>query len=161
MGSRGGTVVEVVNGAHVVAWVAKRLRGAFAPTAVGIGLKKDELIAGVIYENWNHRSVTCHIAISGRMTPIYLAAIFHYPFKYLGVDKIICPVSQGNDESRKLVENMGFKEEARLKDAHPEGDIILYTMTLDQCRFIGERYENRLIVRECHGQGFASSAAAA
>lgn len=139
--------MTITNGAHVVAWVAKRLRGQFAPTAVGIGLG-DPLVAGVIYENWNHRSVTCHIAIEGRMTPAYLAAIFHYPFKYLGVDKIICPVSEGNDESRALVENMGFTEEARISAAHPEGDMVIYTMTPDQCRFIGERYERRLMIRE-------------
>ena len=155
-------MTRIESGAHVVAWVAKRLRGQFAPTAEGIGLYKDGLVAGVIYENWNHRSVTCHIAIEGRMTPAYLASIFHYPFRFLGVDKIICPVSEGNDESKALVENMGFEEETRIKDAHPEGDLVIYTMTLDQCRFVGERYERRLIVKGSpNGQRFSESAAAA
>jgi len=35
--------------------------------AIGLARGK-EVIAGVIYENWNRRSVTCHIAIAGPLT---------------------------------------------------------------------------------------------
>ena len=102
------------------------------------------MIAGVLYENWNRRSVTCHIAIQGLITPTYLAAIFHYPFVYLGCDKIIAPISEANAESIEFVSNLGFQEEARLLDAHPDGSLLLYTMERQKCRFIGDRYGQRL-----------------
>ena len=93
-------------------WVGKKLFGRFNPDE-GIGLERDgEMIAGVIYENWNRRSIVCHIVIEGLMTPAYLAAIFHYPFVYLGVDKIIAPVSEGNAESIRFVRKLGFQDYA-------------------------------------------------
>ena len=134
------------NAAEVGPWVAKKIFGPWTG-APAIGLeRRGEMVAGVIYENWNRRSVTCHIAVQGLLTPAYLAAIFHYPFVHLGCDKIIAPISEGNAESIKLVENMGFQEEACLHNAHPDGSLLLYTLERQKCRFIGERYGQRLKV---------------
>lgn len=132
--------------AEVGPWVAKKIFGPWTG-APAIGLERSGvMVAGVIYENWNRRSVTCHIAVQGLMTPAYLAAIFHYPFVHLGCEKIIAPVSEGNAESIKLVRNMGFREEARLHDAHPDGSLLLFTMARQECRFIGARYGQRLAI---------------
>jgi RimJ/RimL family protein N-acetyltransferase len=56
------------------------------------------------------------------------------------VEKIIVPVESHNLKSIKLIENMGFTEEGRIKDSQPNGDIILYTMIKGDCRFLGDRY---------------------
>jgi len=132
----------VIRTGHDVArWVYKALHSCCDEGAEGIGLEKDgALVAGVAYENWNGRSIVCHIVIEGRITRYYLYAIFHYPFEYLGCDKIVVPIAQSNGESIKLVENMGFEREATLCDAHPDGDIYLYSMKRQNCRFLGERY---------------------
>lgn len=128
-------------------WVEKQLFAAFGPKTQALGLKRhDQMVAGVVYENWNGASVTCHIVIQGLLTPAYLAAIFHYPFIHLGVKKIIAPVAESNEECIRLVTKMGFVREATLSDAHPDGSILLYTMERDQCKFIGERYGERLAV---------------
>jgi RimJ/RimL family protein N-acetyltransferase len=102
--------------------------------------KNGEFVAGVIYENWNRRSITCHIAISGRLTPRYLAVIFDYPFNVCDVKKIIVPVDATNSKSVTLVEKMGFTEEARIKDGMANGDMILYTLAKEDCKYLGERY---------------------
>ena len=90
-------------------WVAKKIRGNFNPNGDrAIGLESNgEPVAGVIYEDWNGKSVVCHLAIEGRITRNFLYAIFHYPFKALGVEKIIAPVAESNLEARMLVERMG------------------------------------------------------
>lgn len=123
-------------------WVAEKLSsGYFAARSNAIGLVKDDrLIAGVIYENWNGRSIMCHIAVEGRLTRRYVGAIFDYAFNVCNVEKIIVPVESHNLRSVKLIENMGFTEEGRIKDCQPEGDTILYTMTKGDCRFLGDRY---------------------
>ena len=123
-------------------WVAERLgSGYFASRSNAIGLVKDDrLIAGVIYENWNGRSIICHIAVEGRLTRRYLGAIFDYAYNVCNVEKIIVPVESHNLKSVKLIKNMGFTEEGRIKDCQPEGDTILYTMTKGNCRFLGDRY---------------------
>ena len=123
-------------------WVAKRINSAFnAETSEAIGLeRRGTVVAGVIYENWNGRSCVCHIAVEGLMTPAYLRAIFHYPFVFGGLEKIIAPVAESNRKSIKFVEKLGFRKEGQLLDAHPDGSILLYTMSRNQCGFIEERY---------------------
>ena len=71
-------------------WTAEKIEGGYHEArSRSIGLKKNgEFVAGVIYENWNRRSITCHIAISGRLTPRYLAVIFDYPFVVCDVKKL-------------------------------------------------------------------------
>ena len=130
---------HIVQGKFVGDWVAKQYDGKyFAENSSAIGLERDgEIIAGVIYENWNHQSIFCHIAIKGRMTKKYLKAIFDYPFNVCKVKKIIVPVVSNNAKSLKLVANMGFIEEARLKDASIDGDIIFLTLAQEKCRFLG------------------------
>ena len=78
------------------------------------------------------------------MTPEWLAAIFDYPYNVCDVDKIIAPVASTNAKALKLVRNMGFTEEARIADASPDGDLVLMTMTRDQCRFLGDRYGQKI-----------------
>jgi RimJ/RimL family protein N-acetyltransferase len=102
------------------------------------------MVAGVIYENWNHKSIWCHIAIEGRLTPEYLAAIFDYPYNVCQVEKIICPVGSDNEQSIKVVKKMGFTEEGRIKEGRPHGDIVFYTLRRDDCRFLNMRYSKRI-----------------
>ena len=130
---------NIVQGAEIGAWVADRIAGEFySETSSAIGLEKDGVIvAGVIYENWNRASIFCHIAIEGRMTKAYLKAIFDYPFTVCECKKIIVPVVSNHAKSIKLVTKMGFTEEARLKDASLDGDIIFLTLARENCRFLG------------------------
>lgn len=134
--------------ASVVPWVSRQVSIAIdAQAPAGVGLERDgALVAGVIYTGWNGRSLICHVAVHGLLTPAYMAAIFHYPFVHCGADKIIAPVIETNAESRRFVTKLGFVEEARIADAHPDGAIIIYTMRRAACRFIGERYAQRLKV---------------
>lgn len=129
---------RITDGSFVGEWVAENTGGKYhSDSSQAIGLVKDnELIAGVIYENFNQKSLVCHIAITGKLTTKYLRFIFAYPFNTCGVNKIIAPVSSQNVKSIKLVENMGFTEEGRIRDAAPDGDIIMFTMSKNDCRFI-------------------------
>jgi RimJ/RimL family protein N-acetyltransferase len=130
---------HITQGAEIGHWVAERVQGKyFADGSQAIGLERDgQIIAGVIYENWNKASIVCHIAIEGRITKGYLRAIFSYPFEFCKVKKIIVPVSSTHAKSLKLVTKMGFSEEARVKDAVPDGDIIFLTLAQEKCRFLG------------------------
>jgi hypothetical protein len=130
---------HIVQGDAIGHWVAERVQGKyFAEGSQAIGLEHDgQIIAGVIYENWNKASIVCHIAIEGRITKGYLKAIFHYPFEFCKVKKIIVPVCSTHAKSLKLVIKMGFVEEARVKDATLDGDIIFLTLAREKCRFLG------------------------
>jgi hypothetical protein len=127
-------------------WVARRVNGVFTPeTSSCIGLldKDNNIVAGVWYETYTKTSIMTHIAIDGNMTKEFLSAIFDYPFVQLGVLKLIGPTNSNNDVAIKFNCKLGFEEEARVKDAYPDGDLVLLTMTKDKCRFLGERYGKR------------------
>lgn len=132
----------LVLGKEVVRWVAKRTNehGDFG-TAQGIGWGKDgSLVAGVAYAEWNGVNVVCHIASDGSRrwaTRTYLWTIFDYPFNQLKVNRITVCVGEGNSASRRFVEHLGFELETTLQAAHPSGDLLVYRMFKESCRWIG------------------------
>lgn len=137
---------HLVHGETVGHWVAKQSNGSyFAEKSQAIGLEKDgELSAGVIYENWNMASVVCHIAFIGRLTPKFLAAVFKYPFVDLGVHKIIAPIDSSNVKALRVVRKLGFNEESRITGAAPNGDIVFLTLARNKCRYLGDKYGQKL-----------------
>lgn len=141
--------MSLVIGTGVVDWVAKRTNefGAFG-SEVGIGwLKNGEIVAGVVYADWNGPNVVCHIAAEGKRwaTRQYLWAIFDYPFRQLKCKRITVAVGEGNEASRNFVEHLGFGLEARLEKAHPTGDLLLYSIWNTNCRWLSENlYPMRL-----------------
>ncbi len=140
-----GVKWNIVNGDHVGKWVADRISGAFHPGSVALGLSKDGILqAGVLFEHWNGRSIVAHMAALGWLTPAYVAAIFDYAYNVCGANKVILPVASQNFRSGKFVRKLGFREEARIKDACPEGDIILYTLEKADCRYLASRYQEKI-----------------
>lgn len=138
---------NIESGPHIGLWVAEQISGTYHQGSTAIGLKRNgEIVAGVLYENWNGKSLTAHMAVTGLLTPGYIAAIFDYAYRVCGVAKVICPVDQTNKRSMKLLRNMGFVAEAKLKNAAPDGDILLYTLDRADCRFIGDRYGQKCAI---------------
>jgi hypothetical protein len=136
-------VPTIESGPHIGHWTAARLGTVFTPQAAeSIGLVRGgQIVAGVIYENCNGTSIQAHIAVTGRLTPAFVAAIFHYPYRFCRVTTIICPVAVTNARSVRLVEHMGFTAAATLTDCHPDGDLVLYTLKATDCRFLEGRYD--------------------
>lgn len=123
-------------------WIAKELDMVWTPeNSSTIGwIENGEIVNGVWYEDFNGKSVTCHIVLKKPLNRTFLAIIFDYPFIQLGVSKIIGPVKSNNQKSISLVTKFGFKEEARLLEAFPDADLIFFVINKEDCRFLGERY---------------------
>jgi hypothetical protein len=98
----------------------------------------DGLVSGVVYDNYNGRSIAAHICILEGKVPSreWYAAIFDYPFNRLGVHKILGQVVGENTKARMLDEHFGFHLEGVIEDYSPNGDLLLYTMTKAQCRVL-------------------------
>jgi len=62
--------------------------------------------------------------------------MFDYPFRQLEVDKIIVQMSSSNIKSSNLAKRLGFELEAQIKDAYPDGDRLIYTLTKDNCKWL-------------------------
>lgn len=107
----------------------------------GIGLANDgELIAGVLYDDWNGSNIWMHVAaVPGRrwLTRDYLKFCFGYPFTQLGCRRVSGWVEASNHDARRFDEHLGFKEEAVLKQAGRNGDdVIIYVMYREDCRYV-------------------------
>lgn len=142
---------NVVTGAHVVEWVAKRTSefGNYG-AAVGIGMESDgKLIAGVVFNDYNGANICMHVASDlsrSWMNKEFLWFCFYYPFEQAKVKRITTVVAESNEAAIKFNRHIGFTEETRLKDAHPDGDLIVFRMFRDACRWSNrrERYEQKL-----------------
>lgn len=125
----------------VWAYVAGIIPVCASTNMKGLGLERDgELIAGVLYEGFNHHNVWMHVAAEpgGRwMTKQYLRYCFEYPFKELGCSRVSGYVEASNTEARRFDEHLGFKQEAILSGAARDGgDVIVYVMRREDCRYL-------------------------
>lgn len=128
---------------HIVGpWVAERTGGMWiAQSSSTVGLVDDEkgLIAGVIYQDFNGANISMHVAAmpgARWMTREFLWAVFHYPFEQLNCKRVTGLVADTNLAARRFDEHLGFSLEATLKDAHPEGDLLVYAMHKQDCRWL-------------------------
>lgn len=131
-------------------WMMKVLDGG--PWLPGrghiIGLWEDARgpLAACLFEASNGASIMLHIATNGTrrwMNREYLWFVFHFPFVQLGITKIIAPVESTNATCARFVEHIGFALEATLKECAPKGDLLIYTMTKDQCKWLTLREQYR------------------
>ncbi len=120
--------------------VCERTGGEWSACASAIGLEKNgELVAGVVFDNYNKANINMHVASDGSRNWLnreFLWFCFYYPFKMLGVKRITGLVAESNMAARKFDEHIGFEFETKLTDAAPDGDLLIYKMTPDKCRWL-------------------------
>lgn len=101
-------------------------------------VEKGELYGGVIYTGYTLAAICLHQA---GFRPNWanrdmLWVAFHYPFVKLGCKKIIGQVPASKTDILAFDQKLGFKEEARIRDVFPDGDLVVLSMTRDQCRWL-------------------------
>lgn len=120
-------------------WLCSRTNGEYTGSGTYIGLEKaGVIVAATGYEDFNGASIRMHVAGDGKrwMTREFLWYAFHYPFCELNVKKIIGLVHSGNEDALKLDNHLGMVHEATIKDGVIDGDLLIFTMTKEQCRFL-------------------------
>ena len=124
---------------RVSEWLAEKTDCTIPRQGVCIGWTRDDVLThGAMFEGFTQRSVEATIAAApGAVMPKeFLFAIFHYPFKVLEAYKIVAKIEETNWRSINRVERMGFKREARIEDVFPSGAMVIYTLTVDDCRWL-------------------------
>lgn len=129
----------------IVPWVQERTGGGqyFPGTCSAIGRIKDNQIAGgIYYEHYNGANVWCHIAgeDSRWLNREFLWMIFDYPFRQLGVNRMTAPVIESNGKCRNFVERLGFEIESTMSKAHPDGDVIIYRLLKENCKWLEKKH---------------------
>ncbi len=119
-------------------WVCERTGGQYeAGTSTAIGWLTDgNLTAGCLFDMYNGASICMHVAADRPVTKAYTKYCFQYVFCQLKVKKAIGLVDSINDRALRFDHKLGFVEEARIANATKDGDLVILTMTKEQCRWL-------------------------
>lgn len=132
----------ISNPARVWAYVRNYIPVPVVAGMKGLGLERDgELIAGVLYEGYNGVNVWMHVATTPgkKWTMEFLRYCFYYPFVELGCKRVSGYVEDSNEAAKRFDEHLGFTREAVLRGAAADGgDVILYVMRREDCRYLSE-----------------------
>lgn len=100
-----------------------------------------KLLGGVIYTDKTSNCIFMHQA---SFSPVWLTGdmlwvLFHYPFVQLGVDVVAGTIPSTDEALYRLNLKYGFTEEARIKNAYKDGDLVIMTMRKEQCRWLNRK----------------------
>lgn len=122
------------------AWVMRRAGGSFNPATdhVLLNLRDGERLGGFVLCGYLGASLTVHMAGDDPRwcSRDLLWMLCHYAFVQLGCRKLIAPVCSRNHNALAQDLRGGFRLEAVIRDAYPDGDLMLLTMTRDSCRWL-------------------------
>lgn len=101
---------------------------------------KPMLLGVVCFNTFIGSTCQLHVAMRGERTFADLEfpqTVFDIVFNKLGLKKIFGTVNSKNDKAMRLNTSLGYEEEHRMPGLHDDGgDIVLFSMTKDQCRFL-------------------------
>jgi len=132
----------------VGAWVMHRCDNEWFPgkgVTMGFTDSNKMLSAGCVFEQHNGTNMFLHCAArkAAYFPREFLHACFHYCFVANSCKRISCVVDSSNHKCQKFVSRVGWEEETRMKGAGIDGgDLIVYKMTPQTCRWLTEEEKN-------------------
>lgn len=134
--------VVITDQVVLAAWLNPRITCTFDSGATYIGqldTETGEILFAVRFDSYNGASIIGHFAaVPGKrwLTKELLWFTFYYPFVQLGVQRLTGLVLESNHEARRFDEHLGFTFEAALERAHPDGNLLVYRMFREDCRWL-------------------------
>lgn len=103
-----------------------------------------KLLGGVIFSDYNGASVHIHAAgfSPAWMNRSLLWALFDYTFRHLCCKTAVVLISSDNQKSIALTTKVGFNKEACIKCYYRDSDLGIYTMPIENCRWLGPQPRN-------------------
>lgn len=101
-------------------------------------LRGNELLGGYVLRNFRGTSIEIHFAGFDPywITRNLLWALSGYVFDQLKCAKAIAFIEETNSQSLAIARKVGFIEEARVRDACSDGDLLILTLHRDDCRHL-------------------------
>ena len=127
-------------------WLCKKIGYTPTPHIKCIGQIDETRIVGCVgFDNYNGASCMMHVAGEGNWcTRSLLWAAFDYPFNVMRCKVVFGLVPSGNQVAIHFNKRLGFKVLDIIHDAHPDGALVLMAMRSDECRYLGERYGQKI-----------------
>ena len=132
--------VTTENQQYMGDWLVRMMNHPLPTETVCIGQEVDGQLAAVVgYCSFMPKACQMHVAAVGEVnwaSRDLLWAVFDYPFNKLGVSVIIGQINADNESALRLNRHLGFKEIAKIADAHMDGDLVIMTMRREDCRWL-------------------------
>jgi RimJ/RimL family protein N-acetyltransferase len=130
----------VINDPRTAQFIADSVGSTDCECHGSVGLEVDgQIVAGATFDNFNGKNVFIHFS-SARSLRVFsrdlLRMVFGFAFGVLKVQRVSGAFSSANRKVCRLGEIIGFKFEARLRDACPDGDMMIYRLNREDCRFL-------------------------
>lgn len=145
----------------VAAWTKARIGhcndwGPYA--AIGVADSGENLIAGVVYNNWHphYKSIEISTASDSRrwLTKSLITGIFAYPFMQLGCQRVTAATPRNAHTARQFLETFGFQPEGIVRLGFGTQDAFIWGLLASE--WATHRYNLGRVVDE--GRPHASDA---
>lgn len=104
---------------------------------IGNVTKEGKILGVVGFDGWNGASCQMHVAGEGNwVSRELIRATFDYAFNVAGLNVLLGLVPSGNEKALRFDKHVGFVEVARIKDAHPDGELVVLELRRENCRFL-------------------------
>ena len=131
-------MINTLQQSRMSAWLCTRLGLELPPPLTCIGSTRDNYFVGVVgFSDYNGASMQMHVAGEGNWaTKDLLRLAFDYPFNQCGVKVLLAYVAATNLKSVAMCHHVGFTIEHVITDAHPDGDLLIFAMRPEKCRYL-------------------------
>jgi RimJ/RimL family protein N-acetyltransferase len=103
-----------------------------------VRVEHGQLRGGIIFTDYTGHSITQHFAgfhpYWGNRDLIWAA--FDYPFNQLQCARVFGQASSRNVKSLELIRKLGFKIVATIPDVFFDGDLQVFSMNRDECKWL-------------------------
>ena len=116
-------------GLGVAEWVAERIGAPCPHDSVGIGWARGgQIVMGAMFNGYNGASIQMHLAVlpGHGMARQWVWAMMDYAFCQAKVRRITGLIAEKNERSKRFAEHLGARCEGILKDALPDGNLMVY-----------------------------------
>lgn len=125
---------------RIGAWVANQVgqTGAWGGFyAMGVEVN-GQIVAGIVFNNFNGANATCHIAVErpNKAFLKLLEAAADYAFNYCRLKRLTGMVPSNEPHILAFDKHLGWEEEFVMKDAAPGADMHILVMWPDRCRWL-------------------------
>ena len=121
-------------------WVASQVgQNADWGSFYALGVVKDnEVVSGVVVNNFNGANATCHIAINrfSKLNYQLFKHVARYAFEVCGLKRLTGMVPVNEPDIIAFDKHLGFEEEFIMKDGAPGTDMMILVMRPEKCRWL-------------------------
>ena len=116
--------------------------GSFS--AVGLVNDSDEILAGVVFNGYEHPNILAHIA-ADFITPGFMYAITDYPFNQAKCSRVTGLIKSKNKKSVSFAESWGAELEGKMRNAAVNDDILVYGLLKENSsKWLSSKYQKKM-----------------